>query len=128
MIDGVYRHCWRNLSRLAANQDLSARLPVGAKSGRVAFSRMTAVNAAGMCAMFVTIAVLAIDRNRPFVAALALVASAYSHYYGVLFFPFLLLNGRSAGGSPAGPPPARRRFRHSPASRRRSSRRAGGAT
>lgn len=44
-----------------------------------------------MCAMFVTIAVLAIDDDRPFVAALALVAAAYSHYYGVLFFPILLL-------------------------------------
>ena len=56
-----------------------------------------------MCAMFVTIAVLAIDDDRPFVAAFALVAAAYSHYYGVLFFPILLI--RSAGGSPA----ARRR-------------------
>ena len=44
-----------------------------------------------MCAMFVTIAVLAIDDDRPFVAALALVAAAYSHYYGVLFFPILLV-------------------------------------
>jgi len=60
-----------------------------------------------MCAMFVTIAVLAIDDDRPFAAALALVAAAYSHYYGVLVFPLLLI--RSAGGSPAGPPAARRR-------------------
>jgi hypothetical protein len=44
-----------------------------------------------MCAMFVTIAVLAIDEDRPYVAAIALVAAAYSHYYGVLFFPILLL-------------------------------------
>ncbi|HEY4641838.1 MAG TPA: hypothetical protein VII75_10880, partial [Thermoanaerobaculia bacterium] len=44
-----------------------------------------------MCAMFVTIAVLAIDDDRPFAAALALVAAAYSHYYGVLFFPILLM-------------------------------------
>jgi len=44
-----------------------------------------------MCAMFVTIAVLAIDDDRPYVAALALVAAAYVHYYGVLFFPILLL-------------------------------------
>ena len=64
-----------------------------------------------MCAMFVTIAVLAIDDDRPFVAAIALVAAAYSHYYGVLLFPILLVGGnRSAGGSPAGPPPARRRW------------------
>jgi len=65
-----------------------------------------------MCAMFVTIAVLAVDDDRPFAAALALVAAAYSHYYGVLLFPMLLLpraGERSAGGSPAGPPAARRR-------------------
>jgi len=65
-----------------------------------------------MCAMFVTFAVLAVDDDRPFAAGLALVAAAYSHYYGVLFFPMLLLpraGNRSAGGSPAGPPAARRR-------------------
>jgi hypothetical protein len=60
-----------------------------------------------MCAMFVTIAVLAIDDDRPFAAALALVAAAYSHYYGVLFFPMLLLGG--AGDRSAGDPPAARR-------------------
>jgi hypothetical protein len=64
-----------------------------------------------MCAMFVTIAVLAVDDDRPFAAALALVAAAYSHYYGVLFFPILLL-------VPAGEPPAVQ-----PASRRRYDRR-----
>jgi len=66
-----------------------------------------------LCAMFVTMAILAIDDDRPFVAALALVAAAYSHYYGVLFFPLLLMRGdakRSAGGPPAVPPPARRQF------------------
>jgi hypothetical protein len=62
-----------------------------------------------MCAMFVTIAVLAIDEDRPFSAAVALLAAAYSHYYAVLLFPILLLKSRSAGGSPAGPPAARRR-------------------
>jgi hypothetical protein len=36
-----------------------------------------------MCAMFVTIAVLAIDDDRPFAAGLALLAAAYSHYYAV---------------------------------------------
>jgi hypothetical protein len=46
-----------------------------------------------MCAMFVTIAVLLIDDERPFAAALALVAAAYSHYYGVLFFPILFVGG-----------------------------------
>ncbi|HXH40491.1 MAG TPA: hypothetical protein VNN08_17805, partial [Thermoanaerobaculia bacterium] len=54
-----------------------------------------------MCAMFVTLAMLAIDDDRPLVAALALVAAAYSHYYGVLFFPILLL--KAAGAQPAGP-------------------------
>jgi hypothetical protein len=65
-----------------------------------------------MCALFVTIAILSIDRDRPVLAALSLVAAAYSHYYGVLFFPLLLMRSekRSAGGSPAGPPAARRRF------------------
>jgi len=65
-----------------------------------------------MCAMFVTIAVLATDDDRPFAAAAALLAAAYSHYYAVLLFPILLLGragDRSAGGSPAGPPAARRR-------------------
>jgi hypothetical protein len=57
-----------------------------------------------MCAMFVTIAVLAIDDDKPFAAAIALLAAAYSHYYGALLFPLLLI--RSAGGSPA----ARRRW------------------
>jgi hypothetical protein len=60
-----------------------------------------------MCAMFVTIAVLAIDRDRPFVAALALVLAAYSHYYGVLFFPILLL---TAAGPAAIQPAGRRRY------------------
>src|SRR6185295_5422316 len=57
-----------------------------------------------MCAMFVTIAVLAIDDDRPFAAAIALIAAAYCHYYAVLLFPILLLKSRSGGG-----PPARRR-------------------
>jgi hypothetical protein len=60
-----------------------------------------------MCAMFVTIAVLAIDRDRPVVASLALVLAAYSHYYGVLFFPILLL---TAAGPAAIQPAGRRRY------------------
>jgi hypothetical protein len=60
-----------------------------------------------MCAMFVTMAVLAIDEDRPFVAALALVLAAYSHYYGVLFFPILLL---TAAGPAAIQPAGRRRY------------------
>jgi hypothetical protein len=60
-----------------------------------------------MCAMFVTMAVLAIDRDRPFVAALTLVVAAYSHYYGVLFFPILLV---TAAGPAAIQPAGRRRY------------------
>jgi len=61
-----------------------------------------------MCAMFVTIAVLAIDEDRPFVAAIALLAAAYSHYYAVLLFPILLLG--PAGEPPAVQPASRRRY------------------
>jgi len=61
-----------------------------------------------MCAMFVTVAMLAVDDDRPFGAAFALVAAAYSHYYGVLFFPILLLG--SAGEPPAVQPASRRRY------------------
>jgi len=46
-----------------------------------------------LCGMFVTIGVLLID-ERPFAAALSLVAAAYSHYYGVLFFPLFFTKGR----------------------------------
>jgi hypothetical protein len=46
-----------------------------------------------LCAMFVTIGVLALDGQRPYAAALAFVAAAYSHYYGALFFPLLLWSG-----------------------------------
>ena len=60
-----------------------------------------------LCATFVTIAVLAIDDDRPFVAAIAFVLGAYSHYYGVLFFPVLLLG---AAGPAAGQPAGRRRY------------------
>ena len=42
-----------------------------------------------LCALFVTAGVLAWDRDRPWLAALALVLAAYTHYYGVLFFPLL---------------------------------------
>jgi hypothetical protein len=59
-----------------------------------------------MCAMFVTMAILAIDDDRPMLAALALVAAAYSHYYGVLFFPILLMTTAAA---PAAVQPASRR-------------------
>lgn len=43
-----------------------------------------------LCAMFVTLGILALDRERPYHAAIAFVLAAYSHYYGVLFFPLLM--------------------------------------
>lgn len=42
-----------------------------------------------LCAMFVTLGILALHRDKPFHAALAFVFAAYSHYYGVLFFPLV---------------------------------------
>ena len=47
-----------------------------------------------LCAMFVTLGVLAVDRNKPYHAAIAFLVAAYSHYYGVLFFPLVFLSGR----------------------------------
>ena len=44
-----------------------------------------------MCAMFVTLGLLALHAEKPFAAALALVAAAYCHYYGALFLPLLLI-------------------------------------
>jgi hypothetical protein len=49
-----------------------------------------------MCAMFVTSAILTIDGDQPFVAAVTLVLAAYTHYYGVLFFPLLLIGPANA--------------------------------
>jgi hypothetical protein len=46
-----------------------------------------------LCALFVTIGVLLVDRQRVFEAAVAFVLAAYTHYYGALFFPLLLLSG-----------------------------------
>jgi hypothetical protein len=59
-----------------------------------------------LCAMFVTMAILAIDDDRPMLAALAFVVAAYSHYYGVLFFPLLLM---TTAAEPAAVQPASRR-------------------
>ena len=42
-----------------------------------------------LCALLVTIGVLKLEQ--PFVAAPAFVLAAYTHYYGVLFFPLLLV-------------------------------------
>lgn len=44
-----------------------------------------------LAALFITVAVLAVDRDRPLLATIALVLAAYTHYYAVLFLPLLLL-------------------------------------
>jgi hypothetical protein len=48
-----------------------------------------------ICAMFVTLGVLALDRERPYAAALAFVAAAFSHYYGALFIVLLARRWRA---------------------------------
>ena len=55
-----------------------------------------AVDARGyaLCAMFVALGIFLLESDRPFAAAFALAAAAYSHYYGVLFF-FTLLRPRT---------------------------------
>jgi hypothetical protein len=53
-----------------------------------------------LCALFITAGLAALCSERPFTAAIAFVAAAYSHYYGALFFPLLLMPvGREAAGS-----------------------------
>ena len=54
-----------------------------------------------LCALFVTIGVLLLDRNRIVVAALMFVLAAYTHYYGALFFPLLLVFCGARVPSPA---------------------------
>ena len=54
----------------------------------------TDARAYALCALFVTLAMIAILSERPWAAAGALVAAAFSHYYGLLLFPSLLLRGR----------------------------------
>ncbi|HEV2722284.1 MAG TPA: hypothetical protein VG323_19855 [Thermoanaerobaculia bacterium] len=49
-----------------------------------------------LCAMFVAVGVLLLDEEQPFAAMAAFVLAAYSHYYGVLFFPLLLIKDRRA--------------------------------
>ncbi|HEV7920101.1 MAG TPA: hypothetical protein VGR02_04835 [Thermoanaerobaculia bacterium] len=44
-----------------------------------------------MAALLITVAVLAIDRDRPLLATITLVLACYTHYYAVLFLPLLLL-------------------------------------
>ncbi|HSP16169.1 MAG TPA: hypothetical protein VLV78_15590 [Thermoanaerobaculia bacterium] len=45
-----------------------------------------------LCALLVTAGVIALDAERPLLAAALLVLAAYSHSYGVLLFPVLLLD------------------------------------
>ncbi len=48
-----------------------------------------------LCAMFVTLGILALDSDRPYAAAIAFVAAAYSHYYGALFIVLLARRWRA---------------------------------
>lgn len=45
-----------------------------------------------LCAAFVAIGVLSLERDRVWAAAAAFTAAAYTHYYGVLFLPVLLFS------------------------------------
>jgi hypothetical protein len=47
-----------------------------------------------LCALFVTLALLARCAKRPELAALVLLLAAYTHYYAVFFFPLLLVARR----------------------------------
>ncbi len=48
-----------------------------------------------LCAMFVTLGVLALDADKPYAAAIAFVFAAYSHYYGALFIVLLARQWRA---------------------------------
>ncbi|HEY8130591.1 MAG TPA: hypothetical protein VII12_01760, partial [Thermoanaerobaculia bacterium] len=48
-----------------------------------------------LCAMFVTLGILALDSEKPYAAAIAFVAAAYSHYYGALFIILLARRWRA---------------------------------
>ncbi|MGZ7032972.1 MAG: hypothetical protein ACXVIJ_13510, partial [Thermoanaerobaculia bacterium] len=58
-----------------------------------------------LCALFVTAGIVLVDRGRVYPAAIAFVLAAYTHYYGALFFPVLLIpldaERREPGFSPA---------------------------
>jgi hypothetical protein len=59
----------------------------------------TEARAYALCGLFVALGVLLLDDDRPLPAAIAFVLAAYAHYYGVLFFPVLLMRWRT-GASP----------------------------
>ena len=48
-----------------------------------------------LCAMFVALGILALDREKPWTAALLFVAAAYSHYYGALFIVLMWRNWKA---------------------------------
>jgi hypothetical protein len=48
-----------------------------------------------LCAMFVTIGIVALVYDRPWIAAAAFVLAGYTQYYGVLFFPLLARRWRA---------------------------------
>src|SRR5207244_4836746 len=56
-----------------------------------------AVDARGyaLCAMFVTIGIIAVVYERPYLAAAMFVLAGYSHYYGALFLVLLLPYARA---------------------------------
>lgn len=73
------------LGALLYEQELAAALLVALFPPSVLFAADGRSYA--MCAMFVAFGVLAARRERPYLAAFSFVFAAYSHYYGVLFFP-----------------------------------------
>jgi hypothetical protein len=50
-----------------------------------------------LCALLVTIGLVALHGGRVFAAAMAFVFAAYCHYYGALLFPLLLIPFRTGG-------------------------------
>ena len=53
-----------------------------------------------LCALLVTVGVLAWERDRPWIGAIALTLAAYTHYYGVLFFPLLAFRRQTRAAVP----------------------------
>jgi len=47
-----------------------------------------------MCGLFVALGAVAVHEKRPFLAAGAFLLAAYTHWYGALFLPLVLLAGR----------------------------------
>jgi len=52
-----------------------------------------------LCAMFITLGVIALAYERPYLAAAALLLAAYSHYYGALFLVLLIPHVRALAGA-----------------------------